>query len=428
MQTPPTLEKEEDRLSDLQGYDILDSLPESAYDDIAVLASVICGTPVALISLVDKNRQWFKARIGLESSETSRDISFCGHAIARSDLFVVSDAHLDDRFADNPLVTGDLAIRFYAGAPLIAPSGSAIGTLCVIDRVPRELSEQQRAALQALARQAVQLLELRKKNKALHQALLKQEEHARTISAQQDMLVHSAKMTAIGNMAGGVAHEINNPLAVICARSDMMIDAIQSGKATLQELEAAFVNIRKTGFRIARIIKGLLAISRESGPPRVVSMEAKSLFEDALALSEQKLKMCGAQVSLDTAAENLRILCCPVQITQVLTNVFSNACDAMESSEKREIVIEIHAGADYADIRVSDTGNGIPESIRPKIMDPFFTTKPPGKGTGLGLSISKGLVESQDGQLFLDTSAPRTTFVIRLPVAAARVERAPKVA
>jgi two-component system, NtrC family, sensor kinase len=428
MQTPPSIENEECRLAALHEYDILDSLPESSYDDIAILASMICGTPVAMISLVDKNRQWFKARVGVDAAETSRDISFCGHAIAQSNLFVVKDAHLDGRFMGNPLVDGELGVRFYAGAPLVTPAGDAIGTLCVIDREPRDLNEQQKSALQALARQVVQLLELRKKNKELLGSLTQLEEHARTISTQQDLLVYSAKMTAIGNMAGGVAHEINNPLAVICARADMMIEALKSGKSTCEDLEKGLLNIQKTGFRIARIIKGLLAISRESGPPQIVSTETTHLFEDAIALSEQKLKSVGAEVNIDPGAQGLRIQCCPVQITQVLTNLFSNACDAMESSEERRIDILVLAGSEYVDIRVCDTGAGIPEAIRPKIMDPFFTTKPPGKGTGLGLSISKGLVESQDGQLFQDTMAQKTTFVIRLPMAVARVSRPPKVA
>jgi two-component system, NtrC family, sensor kinase len=428
MQTPPSIENEECRLAALHEYDILDSLPESSYDDIAILASMICGTPVAMISLVDKNRQWFKARVGVNAAETSRDISFCGHAIAQSNLFVVKDAHLDGRFKGNPLVDGELGVRFYAGAPLVTPAGDAIGTLCVIDREPRDLNEQQKSALQALARQVVQLLELRKKNKELLGSLTQLEEHARTISTQQDLLVYSAKMTAIGNMAGGVAHEINNPLAVICARADMMIEALKSGKSTSEDLEKGLLNIQKTGFRIARIIKGLLAISRESGPPQIVSTETTNLFEDAIALSEKKLKSVGAEVNIDPGAQGLRIQCCPVQITQVLTNLFSNACDAMESSEERRIDILVLAGSEYVDIRVCDTGAGIPEAIRPKIMDPFFTTKPPGKGTGLGLSISKGLVESQDGQLFQDTMAQKTTFVIRLPMAVARVSRPPKVA
>jgi GAF domain-containing protein len=150
------------RLEVLHQYHLLDTPPENSYDDITKLATYICDVPIALISLVDADRQWFKSRVGLEVNETSRDISFCAHAILERTMMVVHDALQDQRFADNPLVTCAPGIRFYAGAPLITPSGQAIGTLCVIDRDPRELSEDQQQALAALARQVVVQIELRR--------------------------------------------------------------------------------------------------------------------------------------------------------------------------------------------------------------------------------------------------------------------------
>lgn len=150
------------RLDVLHKYHILDTPPENSYDDITALATHICDVPIALISLVDADRQWFKSKVGLEVNETSRDVSFCAHAILERTMMVVNDALRDQRFADNPLVTCAPGIRFYAGAPLITPSGQAIGTLCVIDRHPRELSEGQKQALEALARQVVVQIELRR--------------------------------------------------------------------------------------------------------------------------------------------------------------------------------------------------------------------------------------------------------------------------
>lgn len=150
------------RLRTLRKYRILDTEPERAFDDLTLLASHICGAPIALITLVDEDRQWFKSRVGVEVRETPLDVSFCAHAIRQPDLFIVPDALDDERFRDNPLVRADPHIRFYAGAPLVARDGLALGTLCVIDRRPRTLTDDQRDALSALRRQAQAQLELRR--------------------------------------------------------------------------------------------------------------------------------------------------------------------------------------------------------------------------------------------------------------------------
>lgn len=163
MKSAPKPPNEQARLTALRDFEILDTLPEAAYDDITRIAAEICGTPIALVSLVDENRQWFKSRYGLKTEQTSRDAAFCAHAILEPDsLLVIEDAARDPRFADNPLVTGEPGIRFYAGAPLVTADGHALGTLCVVDRVPRRLDDGQRQTLKALARQVVAQMELRR--------------------------------------------------------------------------------------------------------------------------------------------------------------------------------------------------------------------------------------------------------------------------
>lgn len=166
-----TPQQEDARLEALRQYQILDTPSELAYDDFTQLASYICQVPIALISLVDADRQWFKSKVGLEVNETSRDISFCSHTICSHQTLIVSDALADQRFANNPLVTSEPGIRFYAGAPLITPEGHTLGSLCVIDRKPRELSVAQIAALEALARQIVAQLELKRVSVNLAAAL-----------------------------------------------------------------------------------------------------------------------------------------------------------------------------------------------------------------------------------------------------------------
>ena len=168
---------ESDRLRALRDYDILDTLPEQEYQDIVQMAALICGTPIALVSLVDSNRQWFKAKVGLDAVETSRESAFCAHALLQPDeLFIVPDATQDRRFADNPLVTGGPAINFYAGAPLKTPEGHVLGTLCVIDRRPRELDANQQEALYALSRQVMTQLDMRLKLVELERAQVQLQE------------------------------------------------------------------------------------------------------------------------------------------------------------------------------------------------------------------------------------------------------------
>jgi hypothetical protein len=167
----PLPNNEAERLAALKEYHILDTGTEQSYDDITILASHICDVPTAMISLVDETRQWFKSRVGLEQQQTSRDVAFCAHAILQNEPLIVRDATKDRRFADSALVTGEPYIQFYAGFPLINPEGLALGTLCVIDRQPRQLSAEQLKTMQALSRQVMTLLELRRVSARLADAL-----------------------------------------------------------------------------------------------------------------------------------------------------------------------------------------------------------------------------------------------------------------
>ena len=162
----PVPQNEPKRLKVLWDYEVLDTVPEGIFDDLTELAALICGAPISLVSLVDEDRQWFKSKFGTSVSETSRDISFCAHALSGQGLLIVPNATRDRRFSSNPMVVSDPKIRFYAGAPLVTPDGYVLGTLCVLDTKPRDLRPEHKEALELLARHVVSLLEYRRRSRA----------------------------------------------------------------------------------------------------------------------------------------------------------------------------------------------------------------------------------------------------------------------
>jgi len=186
------------RVSALQKYAILDSEPEQAFDDLTLLASYVCKTSMALISLIDEDRQWFKSKVGISATETSRDIAFCSTAIQQPDVFVVPDALQDERFRTNPLVVSEPNIRFYAGVPLINEDGYALGTLCVIDRTPRNLAPEQETALKALGRLVLMQMEFRRNLILLKEALSdrtrEEHERERELKKVQDTLMRVVRV------------------------------------------------------------------------------------------------------------------------------------------------------------------------------------------------------------------------------------------
>jgi len=402
---------EPQRLQALLAYRVLDTEPEMSYDDITQLASAICRTPIALVSLIDENRQWFKSRHGLDAPQTPRDISFCGHAIQGNEIFEVKDAYLDSRFADNPLVTGSPIVRFYAGMPLINPEGFAIGTLCVIDHGPRELDEDQQKALKTLARQVVDQLELRKSLATVKEQFKSLQDLTIQLKSQQAQLIHASRLACLGEMSAGIAHEINNPLTIIAGN----IPILESMRLDEEKFKTRANKVLTAVDRIAKILSGLRKFSHSDSSKSISSWtKLDTLLTEAIVLVSSASLRVGTQVT-KPVDEFIELDCHPPELVQVFFNLLSNAVAATEQLNEKWIEIRLIQHEDGLTIRIIDSGPGIPEELQGKLFQPFFTTKPVGSGMGLGLSISKGILEGHGGSLSYVANEANTCFELFLP-------------
>jgi len=665
---PPIPLNEEQRIAALESLQILESIPEPQLNDLTLLASEICGTPISFISLVHRDRQFFKAKVGMDIDESSRNASFCSYTVAESKTFIVEDTLKDNRFHDNVFVTGEPGLRFYAGTPLKTADGFSFGTLCVADSAPRVLTSRQVKALETLATQVAdhyikislnrRLIEKEKfidtmlatvpdlftyvdhkgcfryvsstferafqvkanevygckvievvgaahysqietfLNNALrgesqafqistsypkdpkhkvticyhyypdvsadgtingvfsvsrditelknaeteailqgerleatlkeavaseqafrsifdnspvgivqlsldlkylsanaaycnfigyserellnmciydvthpedlnhaidlahrfrskpdkvtrierryltksghivwgvvsirpftlhddHDSILtviedvtekkKQEDELKSIHAR---MISSAKMASLGEMAGGIAHEINNPLAIINLKTDLLKRLLRNGAHDMEKLEAGLSDVKSTANRIAKIVKGLRQFSRSGEEDPMERILFSKIMDDTLELCKQRFSNYNIKLHVTIISDEW-LECRPTQIAQILMSLLSNAFDAVESLDDKWVAVDVSTRDHLLHIEVTDSGTGIPPTVVEKMMYPFFTTKDVGKGTGLGLSISSGIAGSHNGRLYYDPLKGNTCFGLDLPI------------
>ncbi|MBY0518747.1 MAG: GAF domain-containing sensor histidine kinase [Bacteriovoracaceae bacterium] len=391
---------ESDRLQSLKSYQLLDTTPEKSFDDIAKIAAQICHVPIALISLVDKERQWFKAKVGINVDETPRELSFCGHAIHLDDVMHIPDATQDKRFFDNPLVTDGPKIRFYAGAPLIGPDGLAIGTLCVIDSKPKTLSDSQLEALRALSRLAFEQFELRKTNIGLQQLLVK-------LESSQDQ--KEERLKSLGQLSSGVAHEINNPLAILKG----MLEIIRLKIGDSVNLENDFKKMKNAIDRVANIVNAMKSFTQERTVLRPRNLSTQKLLNKIIDLNSLMINEAGIHIHYPKD-ESSFIQGDEEQLLNVFSSLIKNSIEATADSVEKWIKIETFVEDGHWVLRFSDSGRGISPEHLNRVFEPFFTTKPPGKGQGLSLSVAKGIVAAHGGQMRITQASP-VIFEVKLP-------------
>ena len=424
------------RLAALDRLHILDTLPERDFDDLVLLASQVCGSPIALMSLVASDRQWFKARVGLTVQETHRDLAFCAHAIrSPGETFVVEDASRDPRFANNPLVTGDPGIRFYAGAPIVDRDGETLGTVCVIDSKPGVLDEARTRCLEALARHASLLLDLRQQNldaARTEEALVAEAaERQAALEAAEGALRQSQKMEALGQLTGGLAHDFNNLLTGITGSLELLQLRVADGR--VRELDRYLIAAQGAAKRAAALTHRLLAFARR----QTLDPKATDVGRLIADMEEMVRRTVGPQIVLDVvAAPGLwSAMVDANQLDNALLNLCINARDAMP--EGGQLTIEVAnrtlgdaaareidlAPGPYLALSVRDSGTGMSDEVVKRAFDPFFTTKPLGAGTGLGLSMVYGFARQSGGQVHIASRVGSgTTMTLYLPRHVGEVE------
>lgn len=249
--------------------------------------------------------------------------------------------------------------------------------------------------------------------------ITEQKRVADLLTQQQSRMASSARLSALGEMAGGIAHEINNPLAIINLRTHQLAQMARKGPLKTDDVLDMTTGIEETVARISKIVKSLQIVARESEQDPMELVPLKTIINDTLDLCSERMKKHGIEIVIDNGIENVDLECRRVQISQVLINLLNNAFDALHEVDEKRIKISARKlnsdPDDHIEISITDNGGGIPRELTQKIFQPFFTTKGPGKGTGLGLSISKGTIEAHDGFMWLDTDHPTTRFVIVLP-------------
>lgn len=245
-----------------------------------------------------------------------------------------------------------------------------------------------------------------------------------TIVGQQQALMASAKMSALGEMAGGVAHEINTPLAVIQMRSEQIMEDIEAGNLNQDLLKQALYSINETVSRIAKIVRGLRTFARDGRKDPMSKCSVRQIVDETFSLCREKFTVHGVEMRCDIK-EDIHIYGRSTELSQALLNLLNNSYDAIENSNEKWVRIELEDRDGHIELSVVDSGKGIPSDVQTKLMQPFFTTKELGKGTGLGLSISRGIVESHGGKLFVDNQCQNTKFTISLPKHVATQEEIP---
>lgn len=408
--------EEAKRLQALFSYHIMDTPAEKDFDDIVCLASQICQTPISLISLLDHERLWAKAKIGIEASEIPREITFCTSAIAQNNLFIVSNALEDNQYCENPLVVGEPHIRFYAGMPLITATGYKLGTLCVMDQVPRQLNSEQKFALELLSRQVVQQLELRQKNRQLaNDAEMLQLQNQQLNEMHQRSEETNQLMSRFLSI---ISHDVRTPVNLLRGFLPLLTNddiPAQEQKKVIDKISLMLVSTDELLSNLvhwtSRQIKGM---SIHNQPINLEKLVENELFKLAISASQKHNLLINAMPSL-TAWADYDIL------RFILRNLLGNANKYTVSG-----TIEVRGweeydsnGKEHLIIAIKDSGRGMSKEQQNKLFNWQDKNSQPGtngeRGSGVGLLLCRDFISDLQGNIWLESEPDHgTTFFFTL--------------
>jgi signal transduction histidine kinase len=387
------------RVQAVRSYEIFDTEEEKDYDALTSIASMICQIPVALITFIDDQRQWFKSHHGTDINENLREYSFCTHTIAsEEEIMVVSDASKDERFANNPMVTGPTKISFYAGVPLINSEGYALGTLCVLDQVPRELTLDQQTALKILAKQVIDKIELRRKIAQL--------------AAVNKELELSEKRKS--DFLSIVSHELKTPITTLKANLQMLDRIKEKPDSPLfpKLVDSCSKNVEK----INLMVDDLLNMHRYSENQLELNKTHFSIY-DLMSICCNHVRIDDRHELLVEGDQKILLYADEHRIEQVLVNFVNNA--VKYAPDSRQIDLTVSKVENNVKVSVKDYGPGIPEENIPHLFDRYWRASHSGKkytGLGLGLYICAEIIARHDGKIGVESTIGQgSTFWFILP-------------
>jgi signal transduction histidine kinase len=411
--SPPLPNDEPARLESLLQYQILDTAQDEQLDELTNLTAQLFQVPIALITILDQHRQWFKANVGLSVQETQRSISFCQYTIMGNQVVEVADAQLDERFIHNPLVTQQPFIRYYCGAPLVNEAGYPIGSLALLDRTPRQLSAAEKKKLQLLAQQVINFFELNQKRKQLQAEKQHLEEKVLQRTAQLEKLNASKdKFFSI------IAHDLLSPVSGVLGSADILANQIEG--LTRQEIQQFARGIVVSGQQLKRLLTNLLEwASMQTGemPFQPKPILLRQLVSEVTDLLQENARQKNLTID-NRLEESLQLQADEHMLQSILRNLLANAIKF--SFPGGSIALSGKLTPTQVLISVHDTGGGMNKTLQDRLFRMDVKNSLPGtsgeKGTGLGLLLCQEFVQRHGGKIWVESQEGKgSTFTFSMP-------------